>query len=38
MYVQCQSDEEIERLYDSLSAAGSTPMPLGSYDAPASLY
>jgi predicted 3-demethylubiquinone-9 3-methyltransferase (glyoxalase superfamily) len=31
LYVQCDSDEEIEHLYKSLSAGGSTPMPLDSY-------
>lgn len=31
LYVQCDSDEEIEHLYKSLSAGGSTPMPRDSY-------
>jgi predicted 3-demethylubiquinone-9 3-methyltransferase (glyoxalase superfamily) len=31
IYITCDSEEEIDRLYDKLSAGGETPMPLDDY-------
>jgi len=31
LYVQCDSDDEIERVYDALREGGEVLMPLGSY-------
>lgn len=30
-FVQCESEQEIDQLYEALAAGGSTPMPLGGY-------